>query len=113
MFFELPAPSPVIAIEQLFLSPESRPKQAGTCTDKEKYDLAQEVSRTCKGADRGSSCKKNPDMTPADRATNAKKFEACAVARETISKRCFGVADEGHRDAAAIARAAAKNCREI
>lgn len=113
MFHDLPAPSPVIAIEQFFIAPKSHLAQTSTCTKQEQYNLNQEVSRTCKGPDNGTACKQQPGITSADFLRNALKFEACVVARETINNRCFGGGDLGHITATANARTAAETCRRL
>ncbi len=52
-------------------------------------------------------------MTRTEALENAKKFEACAVARDAINKECYGGGDAGHINAANEARAAAKTCRAV
>jgi Novel toxin 16 len=86
----------------------------GTCSESRHRQLQDKVESLCKNAG-AKSCRadKNPGMKKPEALENAKKFEACAAARDVINKECYGGGDAGHIQQANEARTAAKTCREV
>jgi len=101
-----PQPQPLPEIGPL---PNQRRRENQTCTNEVADQLQEEVDKQCKELPR--ACSETDDCRTLRR--NWFRNERCARARERINEECFGGGDPGHREAAAAARRAEENCREL
>jgi len=85
------------------------PAAPGDCTVEEHKKLQDDVNKFCKNEK--SKCTSDLSCKEIDERWH--RAERCANARQRINKKCFQSGDRGHKQAEAVFRSAASNCKKI